>query len=59
MHNKCTIYQHFIVLLHCTDCELPEDDTIASKRVGQCNIERYNKLLINCAFVGTLHEGSL
>ena len=22
----------------------------------QCHIEQYNKLLVNCAFVGTLHK---
>jgi hypothetical protein len=33
-----------------TDYELPEDEAIASKHVGQCNVEWYNKLLINFAF---------
>jgi hypothetical protein len=42
--------------LACTDYELPEDGAIASKHVGQRNKERYNKLLISCAFVGSLYK---
>jgi len=39
-----------------TDYEVPEDDAIASKHVGQCNKEQYNKLLISCALVGSLYK---
>jgi len=29
------------------------------KMMGRCNNEQYNKLLIECAFFGSLHEQKL